>query len=140
MKKLCKKICAFLFLGIMTMNLSFAQQTVDAWIQFRGQDRKGIVNEKLPLSADGKVKTKLVWKQKMGAGFSEILALNDRIYTLYGNKIDSLHGLEYVVCYEAKTGKEIWKTPIDSLYIEPDNWGRRFAFNTLYGRRKYLLF
>ncbi len=123
MKKFCKKTCAFLFLGIMTMNLSFAQQAVDGWIQFRGQDRNGIVNENLPLSADGKVKTKLVWKQKMGAGFSEILVLNDRIYTLYGNKIDSLHGLEYVVCYEAKTGKEIWKTPIDSLYIEPDNWG-----------------
>jgi len=65
----------------------------------------------------------LVWKKSIGSGYSEILVQNDIIYTMTGEKIDSVSGWEYVEAFDSKTGEQIWKTKVDSIFIDVDNFG-----------------
>lgn len=108
-------VCLLICLGI--SNQLLAQED---WNQFKGKDRTGISAEKLE-GTD--IQPKLLWKKELGPGFSEILISGNIAYTLYGDKHDSLTGVEYLVAMDAKTGKELWKSVIDSLYIELDKWG-----------------
>ena len=111
--------CLFSILFLSTLGLS-AQ---DNWRQFRGDNRNGSsadskINEKWPeLGPD------LVWKKNIGGGFSEILISQDRIFTMIGEKTDSVSGSEFMVAYDSKTGEEIWKTLVDSMIIDPEGTG-----------------
>ncbi len=42
---------------------------------------------------------------------------------MHSEKSDSMHGLEFVSCFDAKTGIEVWKTKVDSIFIDVDGWG-----------------
>lgn len=95
----------------------------EGWKQYRGPDRTAKISEKLPLNAEGKIQAELLWKNNLGPGFSEISIDGKLVYAQYGEKIDSLSGLEYLVAFDALTGKEEWKTTVDSIYIEIDKWG-----------------
>ena len=115
--------CTFSILFAFLTTSSFSQQNSDSWKQFRGNDRSGsstfqIKADRLP--AEG---PKLLWKKNLGSAFSEVTIEGDKIYTLFSEKFDSLHGLEYVGAFDATSGNQIWKTSIDSLYIENDGWG-----------------
>ncbi len=93
------------------------------WNQYRGGNRNGTVEmpdhfSKWPV--DGPV---LLWKKEIGSGFSELVVAGDKIYTMVGEKIDSINGWEYLVCLDLPTGEEIWKTKIDDIFIDVDDWG-----------------
>lgn len=123
MKKVIKQACLLALCCIGLMCMGYAQNNTEGWKQFRGPQSAGHSKESLKADESGEIRPQLLWKKKMGPGFSEVLVSEDKIYTLYGDKLDSISGLEYVVCYEAATGKEIWKSLIDSIYIENDGWG-----------------
>jgi len=91
---------------------------IGGWTQYRGQIRGGISSEKLT-----NTKPELIWKHKIGAGFSEIVVSEGSVYTMFCEKIDSLTGFEYLIAYNEKTGEEQWQTKVDSIYIEIDGWG-----------------
>ena len=87
------------------------------WPNFRGPDHNGISKEtgwttKWP--ADG---PKQLWKAKVGMGFASFSVSKERVYTT-GNSSDS----DSVFCFDANTGKEIWKysfsAPLDPKYYE----------------------
>ncbi|MBC8344235.1 MAG: PQQ-like beta-propeller repeat protein, partial [Bacteroidetes bacterium] len=46
-----------------------------------------------------------------------------RVYTITGEKVDSARGYEYAIAFDAATGNKIWKTKIDSIFIDIDGWG-----------------
>ena len=122
------KLTAFVlsFFGITTLiACSYLSNDTDinSWKQFRGNNRNGAsaeasINENWSENAP-----KLIWKQELGSGFSEILASKDKVFTMISEKTDDLSGSEFVVAYDALSSKEIWKTWVDSMIVEPGGSG-----------------
>lgn len=92
------------------------------WPTFRGQNSNGIIeNSKLPESfPEGGPKE--MWRVPIGHSYAEPLVIGDRIYTCTsdpqpaeGSEVDKEQ--EYLACFSAKDGKELWRTPIDKLRV-----------------------
>ena len=87
------------------------------WPHWRGPDRNGISKEtgwSANWPAEG---PKQLWKAKVGMGFSTFAISKGRAY-ITGNASDT----DSVFCFDATTGKELWKhsyaAPLDPKYYE----------------------
>jgi outer membrane protein assembly factor BamB len=73
------------------------------WPGFRGADRDGKLRG-VRLATDWtKHRPELVWKQRVGPGWSSFAVVGNRLYTQEQRGED-----EAVICYEADSGKELW--------------------------------
>jgi outer membrane protein assembly factor BamB len=126
MKKTTVRLCVLSLLMVLQIPLAISQkcETV-AWNQFRGGNRTGISPEKVTLDEFSKKSPKLLWKKKIGDGFSEIVVSGDKLYTMVSEKVDSLSGSEYIAAFEVKTGNEIWRTKVDSMFFDEFGDGPR---------------
>lgn len=102
------------------------------WPNYRGPDHNGISQETGWTSewpADG---PKILWKAKVGMGFSAIVVANGRAYT-QGNTRD----VDTIFCFDANNGTSLWKhtyaAPLDPKYYE----GGTSATPTVDGDRVY---
>ncbi len=109
------------FVGIVSSVFSQTNDP-DGWLQYRGHERAGKTTEKFTFT-NPDVKAELIWKNDLGSGISEILLSEDILYTMFSEKLDSLSGFEYIAAFNRNSGKEIWRSMIDSIYIENDGWG-----------------
>jgi len=112
--------------GLMSLiACSFLSNETDqnSWKQFRGNDRNGSYSEAEINEKWTDKEPTLLWTQKLGSGFSEILASKDQVFTMISEKRDSLSGSEFMVAYDALSGKEIWKTMVDSMLIDQEGSG-----------------
>jgi len=123
-----KTISSGLFAVFMFLQISFtfSQQSVSkSWTQFRGPHRNGISPENSLYDKLPEKGPELLWKKEIGSGFSEITILEDRIYTMISEEIDSVSGSEYIAAFDAKTGNEIWRTKLDSMFFDTFGNGPR---------------
>lgn len=104
------------------------------WPHWRGPDANGISKEtgwQIQWPAPG---PKVLWKARVGIGFSSFAVANGRACTM-GNANDT----DTVFCFDAATGREIWKhtyaSPLDAKYYE----GGTSATPTVDGGRVYTL-
>jgi outer membrane protein assembly factor BamB len=74
------------------------------WPQWRGPHRNGISDEKGWKSNWGSAAPKVLWKANVGLGFASFTVVEGRVYTT-GNAENT----DTVFCFDAATGKEIWK-------------------------------
>jgi len=111
----------FIF-GVITIGYSQTEPAL-SWTQYRGQNRAGASAEKLTEKDWVNSKPEMLWKKNIGSGFSELIISEGVIYTMFSEKIDSLSGFEYLAAFDEKTGNEIWRAQVDSIYIEIDGWG-----------------
>ncbi len=73
------------------------------WNQFRGPKRDGELHG-VRIATDWSTQPpKLLWKQRVGPGWSSFVVVGDRLYTQ-----EQRGELESLVCLEAATGKQIW--------------------------------
>ncbi len=80
-----------------------AKDSLD-WAEFRGANRDGTVKGNT-INPDWEAHPpKLLWKQKIGPGWSTFAVVGDRLFTQEQRQND-----EAVVCYDAATGGEIWR-------------------------------
>jgi len=87
------------------------------WYRWRGPNLDGISKETdwsaSALSPDAKI----LWRAKIGVGFSSFAVSDERIYAT-GNTADT----DTVFCFDANTGEELWKysypEPLDPKYFE----------------------
>jgi outer membrane protein assembly factor BamB len=73
------------------------------WPGFRGAERDGKLHGVRLATNWAKDPPQLVWKQRIGPGWSSFAVLGNRLYTQEQRGDD-----EVVVCYEADSGKEQW--------------------------------
>jgi outer membrane protein assembly factor BamB len=113
--------------------LTAAAQSAD-WPQWRGPNRDGVSRETNLLKQWPTAGPPLAWKAKgAGAGYSSLAVANGRIYTL------GLRGeREFVVAFDAATGREVWATPHGTAYHDGRGDGPR-GTPTLDGERLYAL-
>lgn len=81
------------------------------WPQFRGPNRDGVSRETGLLKSWPAGGPKVLWKGKVGEGFSHVAVANGRLFTLYGQG-----GQEVAVALDAATGRQLWKVAIDRKY------------------------
>ena len=108
-------------LFLITGNVISQTNNTSSWSQFRGNNKDGVFNDsELPLWSE---KTpELAWKKKVGSGFPEVVVSGEKLYIQFGDSV-SKKGSEFIMACDVATGKEIWKTEIDSLYIDVEKWG-----------------
>lgn len=118
------KVCLFLALMLLQIPYVFSQQTESTdWNQIRGSKRNGIVSDANIKDTLFDGSYKLAWKKNIGSAFSEITVSGDEIYTMISEKTDSTSGFEFVAAFDANTGNEIWRSQVDSIFIDVDGWG-----------------
>jgi outer membrane protein assembly factor BamB len=76
----------------------------DDWPHWRGPARNGISQEKGWVDSFPAAGPAVAWKATVGLGFSSIVVAKGRAYTVGHAK-----GADTVYCFDALTGKEIWK-------------------------------
>ena len=87
-----------------TTNAEPITSTHREWHQWRGPNRDGISHETGLITSWPEAGPREVWRISLGDGFSGISISNGRAYTMYAKGED-----EIVVCFDAKTGEEIWR-------------------------------
>ena len=73
------------------------------WPGFRGSERDGALRGVRLLTDWDQHAPQLLWKQRVGPGWSSFAVVGDRLYTQEQRGKD-----EAVVCYDAASGKELW--------------------------------
>ena len=121
MRKFLSYYCIFAVVLLFQTPLLNAQESND-WVQFRGNSRNGFSPETELLNTWPESGPELVFKKKIGCGFSELLVLKDKLYTMVGDNMNGTDS-EYIASFDANTGEQLWKTKVDSIFIDPDDWG-----------------
>lgn len=73
------------------------------WPEFRGPRRDGTVHGVAIRTNWNEAPPRQVWRRPVGAGWSSIIVVGNRLYTQEQRGAD-----EAVVCYDAGTGNDIW--------------------------------
>ena len=104
------------FLSTLALWICTTVQGAD-WYRWRGPDLNGISKETNWNAKWSGEEPKPLWKANVGTGFSSFSVSNGRVYTM-GNADDH----DTVFCFDAETGKEIWKhsypCPLDPKYYD----------------------
>jgi outer membrane protein assembly factor BamB len=88
------------------MQIVVISAVADDWPQWRGPNRDGVSQEKGWLVNWPPVE---VWRQSIGEGYSSVSVSHTRLYTMgYSN------GMDWVYCFNALTGTQIWKRSYSS--------------------------
>lgn len=127
----CRKSQWFILLNLVLLPM-IAARAAD-WPQWRGPARNGISGETgwLPLWPDG-VPPKVAWRAAVGKGHSAVSVANGLAYTVgWDGTRDT------VFCYDAVTGKEVWKQSYACQTIL--QWPGPRATPTIHGGRVYTL-
>ena len=127
----CGVICAGLFI---CLSLDAVAQASASWPQWRGANRDGISKETGLLKQWPENGPPLLWKASgAGGGYSSFSVANGRIYTmgLRGDK-------EYVIAFDAATGKEVWASPAGRAFRNDRGDGPR-GTPTIDGDKLYAL-
>jgi outer membrane protein assembly factor BamB len=103
------------------------------WPQWRGLRRDGVSPERNLLADWPAAGPKLLWKADCGEGFSSVSVSNGRAVTLFQNKDQRA---EVVICWNADTGKELWRHDYPCTYVNRNGNGPR-ATPTFDGDRVY---
>ena len=81
------------------------------WFQYRGPSRDGISVETGLTKTFGPQGPKTLWRIPIGAGFSAVSVVGDRLYTMHAEG-----GQEFAICLDAGTGRKIWSTQIGAIF------------------------
>lgn len=90
--------------AVAVLGAAAASDSSTDWPNWRGPNHNGISTETGWLKAWKEGKVKRLWRASVGIGFSSIAVAGGRAYTM-GNDA----GKDTVYCFDAGTGREIWK-------------------------------
>ncbi len=123
---------AFTSALVLSLTTIVSNRTLDDWPQWRGPNRDGISPETGLLKDWPQGGPPLAWKAAgAGEGYSSFAVTQGRVYTL-GARGDT----EYVLAYDAATGKRLWETAHGRRFSNDRGDGPR-ATPTIDGDRLY---
>src|SRR5215208_4565979 len=92
---------------VLTLSAAASNQAFDDWPQWRGAKRDGTSAERGLLKDWPSGGPALAWRTAgAGTGYSSLSAAAGRLYTL-----GARGNTEYLVAYDAATGKKLWEVP-----------------------------
>jgi outer membrane protein assembly factor BamB len=104
------------------------------WPQWRGPRRDGVALDTDVLTDWPASGLSQLWQAEGGTGFSSFAVGGGRVYTLVGRDDRE----EIVLCWDAATGKELWRFPYEAPRADPQGAGPR-STPTLDGDRLYVV-
>ncbi len=90
------------------------------WPQFRGPNRDGVSSQKGLLESWPKKGPQELWRVDVGSGFSGISVSGGRAFTMFNRD-----GGEWLVAFDAASGKELWQLRTDSAFTNSFGDGPR---------------
>jgi outer membrane protein assembly factor BamB len=117
-------------LAISVIILGIAQAA--DWPHYRGPNYNGISSETGWTATWPKDGPKVLWKHEIGIGFASMSVSNGKVYAT-GN----IDNNDIVYCFDAVTGKEIWKTSYPCLLYNISHEGGPCATPTIDGNAIY---
>lgn len=125
--KTMRAVAVTLGLGMCLLGLGRAGKAAAAdWPNWRGPNHDGVSNEtgwSTNWPADG---PKVLWRASLGTGFATMAVSNGRVYAI-GNINDN----DILYCFDADTGKEIWKKSYPCPLFDKDHEGGPSAAPTV---------
>ena len=95
--------------SLVALTVAGVEARPDDWPQYRGPNFSGISRETGILKAWPASGPKVMWKTDLGDGYSGLVVVGGKLFTMY-----AADGNEYLGCFEAGTGKPVWKLRVDS--------------------------
>lgn len=128
-------LCGVVFAGLLiAVSFEAAAQANANWPQWRGPNRDGISKETGLLKQWPEGGPALLWKASgAGYGYSSFSVANGRLYTM-GLRGDR----EFIIAFDAATGKEVWATPAGIAFRNDRGDGPR-GTPTIDGDKLYAL-
>lgn len=102
------------------------------WPNWRGPNHDGISAETGWLTAWPQAGPKVLWEKTLGPGFCSIAVSKGRVYTM-GN----IKNNDILYCFEADTGRQIWKKSYPCPLFKKDHEGGPAATPTVHGDSVY---
>ena len=94
----------------------------DNWPQYRGPNRDGHSGSTGMLKTWPENGPRLMWRVPIGEGFSAITVVDGLLYTGFAEAEK-----EFLGCYEADSGKELWRLAIGEIFNDEFGDGPRSA-------------
>lgn len=92
-------------IAVLSLSTAVSNRTLDDWPQWRGPNRDGISQEKGLLKSWPSAGPPLAWRTTgAGEGYSSFSAADGRLY-----RMGARQGTEYVMAFDAGTGKKLWE-------------------------------
>jgi outer membrane protein assembly factor BamB len=121
-----------LAVAVLSLQAIVSNRALDDWPQWRGPNRDGVSAERGLLKDWPAGGPKLAWKATgAGEGYSSFATASGRVYTL-----GARGGTEYVIAYDAETGKRLWEAAHGRRFNNDRGDGPR-ATPTIEGDRLY---
>lgn len=113
----------------------------DEWPTFRGSDRNATSKDTGLLQAWPEGGPTLVWKAEgAGRGYASLAIANGRLYTLGDGPSTAEDKDEYLLCFDLKDGKQLWKAKTGPAWNQGQgNWQSSRSTPTVNGERVYVL-
>ena len=108
--------------------------TAPIFPQYRGENRDGIVATTSPIPAWPSSGPSLLWKHPIGPGFSGIVSDHHHFYTTF--VADST---EFIGAFQISDGINIWRTPIDSVFVNSEFGDGTRSTPVLHGPHVFIL-
>lgn len=112
---------------------------VDAgdWPRFRGPEGDGSWNPPGLPEDPSRIRPRRLWSAKIGAGFSGVTVSGGRVYVM--DRESKPEEVERVLCFNAGTGRELWRHVYPAVYGKLDYGTGPRASVTLHEGRAYTL-
>ena len=123
-----KKILVFVAFSVaLSALLNNTDIRGDDWPQWQGPNRDGVWHEQGIVDRIPEGGLPIVWRVPLGGGYSGPAVTGERLYVADYIKTEGalennpnnrslLSGAERVLCFDTKTGKELWKYEYDCPY------------------------
>ncbi|MCA9128771.1 MAG: PQQ-binding-like beta-propeller repeat protein [Planctomycetales bacterium] len=130
----------FLF-GLSVILASQGYLAAEDWPTFRGVGRTAVSSETGLLSSWGSEGPELLWTgDGAGRGYASPAVSHGRIYTLGDNLSTANDDDEYLTCFDAETGKQVWKCKTGPAWNSGrDSWQGSRSTPTIDGDRVFVL-
>ncbi len=123
--------CSLPCIALLSFGWSFNHKSADSkskqaasstsdWPQWLGPNRNGISAETGLLKSWPATGPKILWRIPLGEGFSGVSISQGRVYTMFSQGDD-----EFVVCFDAASGKELWRARSGSTFKDSNGNGPR---------------
>jgi outer membrane protein assembly factor BamB len=90
------------------------------WPKFRGHNGDGISGETGLLKEWPQEGPREIWRIPIGEGYSGMAVVNGRVYTM-----EARDDSEFLLCYDAGNGQEIWRTKVGPILNDDQGNGPR---------------
>jgi len=122
----------FIVTAILSLSAVASNRAFDDWPQWRGPKRDGISGERGLLKDWPAAGPPVAWRATgSGTGYSSFSAAKGRLYTLGART-----GTEYLMAYDAESGKKLWEIPHGRRFSNDQGDGPR-STPTVDGDRLY---